>query len=154
MKKPIVPKKYREIYIQTGKQKVLELLFSFPDKEFSLSDLAKTAKVAKANVGDILQELERLDFIEITKLSNLWRIKSNQRSWNFIRAKIVYNLNFIYQSGLVEFLNDYFKNPKSITLFGSFRKGEDITDSDIDIAIIVHRFFPGETIIVAPGKKR
>ena len=37
--KPIVPKKYREIYIQTGKQKVLEILFSFPDKEFSLSDL-------------------------------------------------------------------------------------------------------------------
>ena len=135
MKKPIVPKKYREIYIQTGKQKVLEILFTFPDKEFSLSDLAKTAKVAKANIGEILKDLEKRDFIEITKLSNLWRIKANQRSWNFIRAKIVYNLNFIYQSGLVEFLNEYYKNPKSITLFGSFRKGEDITDSDIDIAI-------------------
>ena len=44
----------------------------------------------------------------------------------FKRAKIVYNLNFIYQSGLVEFLYETYNHPKSITLFGSFRKGEDI----------------------------
>ena len=55
--------------------------------------------------------------------------------WNFIKSKIVNNLNFIYQSGLVEFLNQEFKNPRSIVLFGSFRKGEDISISDIDIAI-------------------
>jgi predicted nucleotidyltransferase len=135
MEKPIVPKKYQELYVQTGKQKVLEVLLNFSDKEFSLSELAKTAKVAKANIGEILDDLSELDLIEITKLSNLWRIKANQSSWRFIRIKIVHNLNFIYQSGLVEFLNEYFNNPKSIILFGSFRKGEDISNSDIDIAI-------------------
>ena len=30
---------------------------------------------------------------------------------------------------------DFFKNPKAIVLFGSFRKGEDLSNSDIDIAI-------------------
>jgi len=135
MTKPIVPKKYWKSYIQTGKERILQVLFSFPDKEFSLSDLAKEAKVAKANVGEILDELQGLEIIEITKLSSIWRIKANQKSWSFIRAKIVYNLNFVYQSGLVEFLDEQFKNPKAIILFGSFRKGEDISDSDIDIAI-------------------
>jgi predicted nucleotidyltransferase len=133
--KPIIPKKYQETYIQTAKQKILETLFSYPEKEFSLSDLAKTSKVAKANIGKILEELNTLELIEITKLSNLWRIKANQNNWNFIGLKIVYNLNFIYQSGLVEFLNNHFSNPKSIILFGSFRKGEDNSNSDIDIAI-------------------
>ena len=47
----------------------------------------------------------------------------------------MYNLNFIFQSGLVEFLLDYFNNPKSIILFGSFRNGEDLSTSDMDIAI-------------------
>jgi len=135
MVKPIVPKKYWKSYIQTGKERILQVLFSWPDKEFSLSDLAKEAKVAKANIGEILDEFNDLEIIEIIKLSSIWRIKANQKSWNFIRAKIVYNLNFIYQSGLVEFLNEQFKNPKSISLFGSFRKGEDVSDSDIDIAI-------------------
>ena len=44
-------------------------------------------------------------------------------------------MNFVYRSGLVEFLIDYFKNPKAIVLFGSFRKGEDLSNSDMDIAI-------------------
>ena len=35
----------------------------------------------------------------------------------------------------MEFLNEYFGNPKAIILFGSFRLGEDLSTSDIDIAI-------------------
>ncbi|MBS3075280.1 nucleotidyltransferase domain-containing protein [Candidatus Pacearchaeota archaeon] len=133
--KPTVINKNYKLLIETGNQRIMEILFRFPDREFSLSELAKLSKVAKTNVGLMLENLQKLDFIEITKLSNLWRIKANQRNWGFIKSKIVYNLNFVYQSGLVEFLIGYFKNPKSIILFGSFGKGEDMSNSDIDIAI-------------------
>lgn len=135
MEKLIVPKKYLKLYNETARNRVLEVLFKFPEKEFSLSDLAKEAGVAKANIGKILDEFQNIGLIEITKLSKIWRIRANQKNWYFIRSKIVYNLNFVYQSGLVEFLIDYFRNPKSIILFGSFRKGDDISKSDIDIAV-------------------
>ena len=135
MKKLISIKKEQLLYIETARQRIMEFLFRYPDKEFSLSDLAKLASVRKSNIGAILKELENIGFIEISKLANLWRIKANQQSWVYIRSKIVYNLNFAYQSGLVDFLIDYFKNPKSIVLFGSFRKGEDMSNSDIDVAI-------------------
>jgi len=135
MKKLIVHKKYLKLYKETARNRILEVLFKFPEKEFSLSDLAREASMAKANIGKILEEFEGLRIIQITKLSKIWRIKANQSSWSFIRSKIVYNLNFVYQSGLVEFLVDYFNNPKAIVLFGSFRKGDDISNSDIDIAI-------------------
>jgi predicted nucleotidyltransferase len=135
MKKPIVHKKFLKLYKETAKYRVLEVLFRFPDKEFSLSDLAKEAGIAKANIGRILGEFEESDLIKIEKLTKIWRIKANQNNRIFIRSKIVYNLNFVYQSGLVEFLAEYFNNPKSIILFGSFRKGEDISESDIDIAV-------------------
>lgn len=135
MKKPIVPKKYLKLYEETARNRILEVLFRFPEKEFSLSDLAKEAGVAKANIGRILEEFRKIEFIEITKLSKIWRIKANRKNWYFIRSKIVYNLNFVYLSGLVELLNEHFNNPRSIVLFGSFRKGEDISGSDIDIAI-------------------
>ena len=135
MMKPIVHKKYLKLYEETAKNKIIEVLFKYPEKEFSLSDLAKEAGVAKANIGKILEEFQQIGLIFIEKLSKIWRIKSNQTNWLFMRSKIIYNLNFVYRSGLVEFLVDYFKNPKAVVLFGSFRKGEDLSNSDIDIAI-------------------
>ena len=135
MKKPIISKKYQVLYNETAKLRVLEILFRFPEKEFSLSDLAREARVAKANIGSILEEFHSAGLIEITKLRVTWRIKANQKNPDFIKNKIVHNLAFVYGGGLVEFLDDYFGHPKAITLFGSFRKGDDISSSDIDIAI-------------------
>ena len=135
MIKPIIHKRYLKLYEETAKNKIIEILFKYPEKEFSLSDLAREAGVAKANIGNILNEFQEAELIRIEKLSKIWRIKADQTNWLFIRMKIIYNLNRIYSSGLVEFLVDFFKNPKAIILFGSFRKGEDISNSDIDIAI-------------------
>lgn len=129
------PKLYHKLLIQTGRQKVAELFFKFPEKEFSLSDVAKETGVAKANLGKIIEELRKAEFLSIEKLSKIWRIKADTSNQHFIKNKIIYNLNLVYQSGLIEFLYEYYHHPKSITLFGSFRRGEDITDSDIDIAI-------------------
>ena len=135
MKGIIKPNIYRKLLIQTGIQKVTELFFKFPEKEFSLSDVAKETGVAKANLGSIIDNLEQIGFLNIEKLSKIWRIKANRTTWRFLRNKIIYNLNFVYQSGLIEFLYERYNHPKSIILFGSFRKGEDISNSDIDIAI-------------------
>ena len=135
MIKPIIHKRYLKLYEETAKNKIIEILFKYPEKEFSLSDLAREAGVAKANIGNILNEFQEAGLINIEKLSKIWRIKANQTNLLFIRSKIIYNLNFVYKIGLVDFLVDFFKNPKAIILFGSFRKGEDISNSDIDIAI-------------------
>jgi len=135
MKKPISNVKLHMLYIETGLQKVAEVLFKFPEKEFNLSDLAKEAGVAKANIGKILDDLNKMGFLEIIKLTKIWRIKAKQDSWNFTKSKIIRNLNFLYWSNVVEILNEHYRNPKSIILFGSFRRGDDISTSDIDIAI-------------------
>jgi len=144
--KPIITKKYLGLFIQNSTQRVLEVFYHYPELEFSLSDIAKKAEVAKPHVGGLLAKLAQLGFITITKLSKIWRIKANQQSGNFIKSKIVYNLNFIYQSGLVEFLNKHFGNPKAIILFGSFRQGEDFSTSDIDIAIEIDEIEEYKTI--------
>ncbi len=133
--KPNVTKKYLGLFVQSSTQRVLEIFFRYPEREFSLSDIAKEAGVAKPHIGGILAGLEKLSFITITKLTKIWRIKANMQNPQFLRSKIVYTLNFIYQSGLVDFLVEHFGNPKAIVLFGSSRNGEDFSTSDIDIAI-------------------
>jgi predicted nucleotidyltransferase len=135
MKEPISNKKYQMLYNETARLRVISVLFRYPEKEFSLSDLAKEAGVAKANIGETLNNLSSAGFIEIIKLARIWRIKANQKNFEFIKHKISFNLGMIYNTSLIEFLTNYFENPRAISLFGSFRKGDDISTSDIDIAI-------------------
>lgn len=135
MKRTKVPKKEQYLIEKSSREKIIEELLKHPDIEYSLSDLAKEAQVPKSNVGKILEEFHKLEIINITRLTKIWRIRANTQSQLFIRNKIIFNLNYIYKSGLVEFLNDLYNNPKTIILFGSFRNGEDISKSDIDIAI-------------------
>ncbi len=133
--KPKLNKKMLEMLVQTSQQRVLEVLYRNPEREFSLSDLAKEAGVAKPHIGKLLEALHSIGMITIVKLTKIWRIKANQENFGFVKNKIAYNLSFIYQSGLVEYLNERFENPNAIVLFGSFRQGLDLSTSDIDIAL-------------------
>ena len=135
MKKPIVQKKEQMITRQVSAQRILYVLSKYPDKEFSLSDLAKEAGVAKGNIGEFVRALESEQIIKIERLSKIWRIRANRENPAFLRAKLLLNLAHIYTSDLIEVLNLHYRNPKSIVLFGSYRKGEDISGSDIDIGI-------------------
>lgn len=128
-------KKEHMLYEETARQRVLGVLFKHPDKEFSLSDLAREAEVAKANIGNIINEFRKKEYIEITELTKIWRIRANSGNRNFKGLKIASNLSRVYQTKIIDTLLEHFKNPKAIILIGSFRKGEDITNSDIDIAI-------------------
>ena len=92
MIKPIVHKKYLKLYEETAKNKIIEVLFRYPEKEFSLSDLAREARVAKANISKILEEFQEAELISIEKLSKIWRIKANQTNWLYIKSKIIYKM--------------------------------------------------------------
>ncbi len=111
------------------------MFLRFPSTEFSLSDLATESGVGKAQMGKIISELVKKDILTVQKLSSIWRIRANSEGEPFKRLKITYNLNFLFQSGIIEFLTNHYQNPKAIVVFGSFRRGEDQTGSDIDIAI-------------------
>jgi len=135
MKKPNVLKKEQEPTRETAERKAMLVLFKYPDKEFSLSDLAKEAGVAKGNIGAYIKILEDAGLIRIERLSKIWRIRAARENEHFKRMKTAVNLTKILNSNIVEAVNSRFHNPKAIVLFGSYRKGEDVTSSDIDIAV-------------------
>ena len=53
----------------------------------------------------------------------------------FLQLKRVDNLKQLYESGLSDFLEKAFAGG-TIVLFGSYSRGDDLENSDIDIAII------------------
>ncbi len=124
----------------------------YPEKEFSLSDLAKESGVAKPHMNPLLHELMKLNLVTIIKLSKIWRIKANQQNDLFLKMKILTNLQRLYLSGLIEILNEGFGNPKAIIVFGSFRNGEDLSTSDIDLAIEKEDISEYKTISLPHGE--
>ncbi len=120
---------------EAAAKRLLRVLFWFPEIEFSLSELAEHANVSKSTASRLLGQFMRQELIMVNKNQIVYRIKANESGFEFTKMKIVYNLEFIYDSGLVEFLVSKFPSFKAIILFGSFRKGDDISTSDVDIAI-------------------
>ncbi len=99
--------------------------------------LAGLLKVSPTAVAKSLGMLEKEGLIAVqrSKRMNLTLIALNRDNKKAVQLKRAENLKMLYESGLVEFLEE--SNPGcTIILFGSYAKGEDIASSDMDLAII------------------
>lgn len=121
-------------------QKALLWFFSYPTEEISLTDMANNLDISKTTANKIVTALENEGFLVKKVFGKVWRISCNQQHiYNFSR-KIAYNLTIIYESALIQAINDFIQaefkqNSRAIILFGSYRKGDDTEKSDIDIAV-------------------
>ncbi len=111
---------------QNNREKILEVFYEFPEKAFTVREIAKISKVARATVHKTLIELKKDEMVG----------KDGRASWSrmFIAKKVNYYIEKIIGSGLVDFLIDRFV-PSAIVLFGSIGKGDSVRESDIDIFI-------------------
>lgn len=117
--------------------RVLRLFFENPEKKFHLREIARITNLSPPGVMKIVKNLtaENLLISEKGKVvKNIYASKSEK----FIQMKRFFNIYIIYESGVVSFLRQKYEEPEAIVLFGSYSKGEDISKSDIDIAIITN----------------
>ena len=131
---------FKVVELNEAYQKVLFWFFSFPQREFSLSELSQDVGIAKTTASTIVTKLEEEGFLIKEMLGKVWRIKCNQQHPYNITKKIPYNLGNIYNSDIIEQIIKYLRDdlkqsPRAIVLFGSYRKGDDNEMSDIDIAV-------------------
>ena len=120
-------------------QKVLEIFFENPSKEFHLRELSRLLKFSMPTIISTTNELYKENLIVKNKGKVLTRTIANRENINFLRHKRLYNLERIYTSGIVDYLSNVYNHPKTIILFGSYSRGEDTEASDIDIAIITKK---------------
>ena len=135
MRRTRVTKKEQLLQERTAIQDILATIFTYPEVEFSLTELAQKAKVAKSTASRLLKILLDHQIIKLEDKGIVFRIRANIGNFEYTKRKIVYNLNLLYESGIVDFLESALAHSKAMILFGSFRKGDDISTSDIDIAV-------------------
>lgn len=106
-------------------------------KTFNINRLSLKLDVSQPAIFKALLFLEKEQFVikEKDPISGRWSIQLNRDNKHIIGIKRSINLHMLYGSGLVFFLQEQFAGT-TIILFGSFARGDDIFNSDIDIAII------------------
>ncbi len=118
-------------------QEILSLLFVKAGNSLNQRQIAKLLGVSPPAVMKALPEMEEENLINLKqdKETKRWSIELKRDYHKVMQLKRVDNLKKIYESGLADFLEKEFAGA-TIILFGSYSRGEDITNSDIDIAVI------------------
>lgn len=97
--------------------------------------LAKELCVSPNTIRKYAHELEGQGLIEKREYNTMIEYRGNLNSPSFTRKKLLLNMSNLYDSGLIDYLSDHYFG-SAVILFGSYSKGEDLSSSDIDIAII------------------
>ena len=113
---------------------ILRKLFIKMGSSINQRQLAIELNVSEPAIKKALPYLEELDFIKIKKDLRLSIILNTQNN-KVMQLKRIDNLKHLYESNFVDYLEKKFVGA-TIILFGSFSRGEDTINSDIDIAII------------------
>lgn len=118
-------------------RRILSYFFSFPEHPIGLTDLSEQIGASKTSVKLAVNHLIGQGFIKKEEVGNAWRLCAEPKHVFIITKKIPYNLQLIYESGIVGAVYDKIPNARAIILFGSYRWGTDNERSDIDIAVEV-----------------
>src|SRR3989338_6758561 len=118
-------------------QEILRLSFVKAGTSLNQRQIANFLEVSPPAVMKALPDLEKEALVKIKqdKETKRWSIELNRDNHKIMQLKRADNLQLIYETGLADFLEKEFAGA-TIILFGSYSRGEDIINSDIDIAII------------------
>ncbi len=116
------------------KGKIKEFYFTYPTEKLRARALERRLKLPFPSVLRYLKELVSEDFLLAEVIGGVKFYTANRTSRRFLLEKRLYNVKILFECGLVDFLIDEYSNP-TIVLFGSYSKGEDVENSDIDIYV-------------------
>jgi len=126
-----------ELKLTNLQQDVLKLLFVKAGISLNQRQISKILEVSPPAVMKALPKLEKENLIKLQqdKETKRWSIELNRDHHTVMQLKRVDNLKNVYVSGMADFLEKEFAGA-TIILFGSYSRGEDLINSDIDIAIV------------------
>lgn len=118
-------------------QEILRLFFIKAGLSLNQRGIARLLGVSQPAVMKALPGLKKENLINVQqdKDSKRWSIDLNRENHKVMQLKRVDNLKQLYESGLVDFLEEKFAGAV-IILFGSYSRGEDTEISDIDLAVV------------------
>lgn len=116
------------------KEKIRGYFFVNPSIKLRVRQMERELKIPLPSLIRYVNELEKEEFLKKIKIGNVVFYSADRASKNFLLEKKLFNIKSLYNSGLIGFLVIELSNPV-IVVFGSYSKGEDTENSDIDLYI-------------------
>lgn len=121
--------------------RVIKLFLLYPTKLFSARGIAKLLKLTHPTVLPILHKLNNNGVVKrvlfqqkgMLSINMLWQANREENKYKLIKR--VNNLGSLYASKLAEYIANK-TMPNAIVLFGSYSRGEDVEESDIDVLVV------------------
>ena len=121
-----------------NQNRILNEFFIRPTYKFNIRELARCTGLNPNTVLNWVNLFEKEGIVKKKIKENRSEVFLNLDNNLTIRKKRIYNLAKTYDSGIVDFLAEKY-SPLSISIIGSYSKGEDIEKSDIDIVVITNK---------------
>ncbi len=121
--------------LERAYQKCLLWFSAFPRTKIGLTELAYSINSSKTATKQAVEALLPQDILFREIIGRAWILSVNLKNILFIRKKISYNLEMIYESGILDAVHKAVPQARATILFGSYRWGDDTDESDIDIAV-------------------
>lgn len=116
------------------KEELMKYFFVNPSARLRVRHIEKNLRLPLPSVIRYCRELKKEGLLTTIKTGNVVFYTADRASNNFILQKKLFNIKQVFEVGLIDYLKKELSNPPVI-LFGSYAKGEDIENSDIDLYI-------------------
>ena len=116
------------------KQMLKEYFFINPTSKLRIREIERKVGIALPSAIRYCKEFTKEGILSVLKIGNVTFYTANRANEKFLLEKKLFNIKQLYASGFVKYLRHELSNP-AVMVFGSFAKGEDTEESDIDLYI-------------------
>lgn len=117
-------------------QSFLRYFFEEPNKWFHVREMSRLLRLNPTTASKYLNQLCKEGLLIKKYERKFLLFRANTESNSYKDAKIHYNIKSIRNSGLLEYLERELHYPEAIVMFGSYSKGENDKNSDIDLFVV------------------
>ena len=113
---------------------IRDYFFINPTIKLRVREIERKLKLPLPSVIRYCKELKDAKILKKEKFAGIFTYSADCASKEFLIKKKLYHIWQFFSSGLVDYIIKEYYNPV-ITVFGSYAKGEDIENSDVDLYI-------------------
>ena len=116
------------------KETIKEYYFITPTAKLRVREIERKLKLPLPSVIRYCKDLKQEGILKTITTGNVVFYTADRTNEIYLLEKKLFNIKQIHCSGLLNYIKETLNNP-AIILFGSYSKGEDTENSDIDLYI-------------------
>jgi DNA-binding Lrp family transcriptional regulator len=139
----------------SGSREMLETLLRFPNRQFTINELAKEAGVPFASAWRLVKRWEPAGLIETGRIGRSVTVKLHKSEYLDAVASLL-KISKSPQAFTANALKELLAKEKKVTeahLFGSVALGKEKPESDIDVALLAERGFNANNLVFGVYEK-